>query len=142
MSELLTCPACQDSFETTATAHLPDDRVARCPTCQQPFNLGSARHVSLGVVRRAPGRRPPKKRDTSVDIAALFVSFFIPGVGHLIKSRVVDGMFWVFAYAIVLGGGFVAFHNSGEPLVLLCGLVAAGVIVVASALSAFNAAQK
>lgn len=65
------------------------------------------------VLRTHPVARAP--RATSNDnLAAIIVSLFLPGLGHLIQGRILSGVVFLFAF-IVLGGG-AAFMTFNGPV--------------------------
>mgnify|MGYP000314195923 CR=1 FL=1 len=57
-----------------------------------------------------------RQRNIAIDIAAMLLSFFLPGAGHALKGKWLVGAIW---FAAVLGGYFLFFWP-GVVAQILC----------------------
>lgn len=131
MVEEIVCPNCQSGFESSSSHAYADDKRTRCPSCAFVFKLGDGRVVDVPLQKSAS--RKVVKKQAGVDIAALFVSLLLPGLGHVIKSRPVDGVFWFVAFAACIVIPFMIQSESAT----LAGVAGACIVAFASAVSAF-----
>lgn len=131
VTEEIVCPNCQSSFESSSSLSHSDDKRTRCPECSFVFKLGDGRVVDVPL--KSVQRKAGKKQAGGVDIAALFVSLLLPGLGHVIKSRPVDGAFWFVAFAACIAIPFMIQSESAT----LAGVAGACIVAFASAVSAF-----
>jgi len=98
-SEMVPCRYCREKVER---------RAVKCPHCLEWLDDDS---------------RPAEPKGKSGDSRALAVvlSLIVPGLGQLVRGRVVAGLFWMFLLFLIMPSVFAA---SGVVTVCTCGLAA------------------